>query len=109
MLSLRKYRSSGIQLPFASYVCRKCPKKGHLARVCRSKVSTRRQKTSGANAKAHQLTSAGAESEEEVPVLRLGKGQAAPIMVDVMVNAMPVPMELDTGAAVSIISKKQQQ
>ena len=76
--------------------------------MCRSKVSAGRQKTSSTNAKAHQLTSVGTESEEEVPVLRLGEGQAAPIM-DVMVNAMPVTMELDTGAAVSIMSEKQQQ
>ena len=29
-------------------------------------------------------------------------------MVDVMVKAMPVTMELDTGAAVSIMSERQQ-
>ena len=59
---------------FVSYVCLKCHKKGQLARVCRSNLSSGRQKTSGADAKAHQLTSAGAESEEEVPVLCLEEG-----------------------------------
>ena len=57
----------------------------------------------------HQFTSAEAESEEEVPVLCLREGQAAPIMVDAMGNAMPVTMELDTRAAVSIMSEQQQQ
>ena len=92
---------------FASYVCRrKCHKKGHLACVCRSKVTGGRQKTSGAAATAHQLTSAGAELEEEVPLRHLGEGQAAPITVDVTVNAIPVMMELDTRAAVSVMSEQ---
>ena len=94
---------------FVGYVCRKCHKKGHLAKVCRSRVPAGRQRTSGADAKAHQVTSAGAESEEEVPVLRLGGGHAAPITVDVTVNTIPVTMELDTGAAVSIMSEQQQR
>lgn len=42
-------------------------------------------------------------------MLRLGEGQATPIMADVMVNAMLVTMELDTGAVVSIMSEQQQQ
>ena len=43
---------------FAEYVCRKCNKKGHLARVCRSqKFASRNGKVSGAGAQANQLTS----------------------------------------------------
>ena len=94
---------------FASFVCRKCQKKGHLARVCRSSKPAGRQGTGKVNAKTHQLTSARENTEDEVPLLQLGKGQAAPITVDVTVNDVPVTMEVDTGAAVSVMSRQQQQ
>ena len=51
--------------------------------MCRSQVTAGRQKTAGANTRAHQLTLVGAESEEEVPILCLGEGQAASITVDI--------------------------
>lgn len=73
------------------------------------KVAAGQQKTTSTDAKAHQLTSAGAEPEEEVPFLHLGKGHAAPITVDVKVNAIPVTMELDTGATVCVMLQQQQQ
>ena len=94
---------------FASFVCRKCQKKGHLARVCRSSKPAGRQGTGKVNVKTHQLTSARENTEDEVPLLQLGKGQAAPITVDVTVNDVPVTMEVDTGAAVSVMSRQQQQ
>ena len=94
---------------FASFVCRKCQKKGHLARVCHSSKSAGRQGTGKVNAKTHQLTSARENTEDEVPLLQLGQGQAAPITVDVTVNDVPVTMEVDTGAAVSVMSRQQQQ
>ena len=50
--------------------------------------------------KAHQLTSAGAESEEEAPVLRLVGGHAALIKVDVTVIDILVTIELDTEAVI---------
>ena len=94
---------------FASFVCRKCQKKGHLARVCRSSKSAGRQGTGKVNAKTHQLMSARENTEDKVPLLQVGKGQAAPITVDVTVNDIPVTMEVDTGAAVSVMSRQQQQ
>ena len=95
---------------FAEYVCRKCNKKGHLARVCRSqKFASRNGKVSGAGAQAHQLTSADPGSEEEQPLHRLEQHKASPIKVNVQVNGVPVSMELDTGAAVSVMSQQQQK
>ena len=95
---------------FAEYVCRKCNKKGHLARVCRSQKSARRNgKMSGARAQAHQLTSADSGSEEEQPLHRLEQHKASPIMVNVQINGVSVSMELDTGAAVSVMLQQQQK
>ena len=90
-------------------MCRKCQKKRHLARVCRSSKYAGRQGTGKVNAKIHQLMSARENTEDEVPLLQLGKGQAAPITVNVTVNDVPVTMEVNTGAAVSVMSHQQQQ
>ena len=93
----------------ASFVCRKCQKKGHLARVCCSSKSAGRQGTGKVNAETHRLMSARENTEDEVPLLQLGRGQAAPFTVDVRVNDVPVTMEVDTGAAVLVMSRQQQQ
>ena len=53
--------------------------------------------------------SARENTEDEVPLLQLGKGQAAPITVNVTVNDVPVTMEVNTGTAVSVMSHQQQQ
>ena len=78
--------------------------------VSRSQTSASRNgKTSGTGAQAHQLTSADPGSEEEQPLYRLGQHKASPIMVNVQVNGVQVTMELNTGAAVSLMSQQQQK
>ena len=85
-------------------------RRGNLARVCRSQRSAGGDlRRGGAAAKAHHLTTANSEPEEEIPLFDLGKGHSAPITVDVELNGVPVSMELDTGAAVSVMSQQQQQ
>ena len=74
----------------------------------RRRDTSRRQGTGKVKAKTHQLTSASENTEDEVPLLQLGKGQASPITADVTVNDVPVTMEVDTGAAVSVMSCQQQ-
>jgi len=52
---------------------------------------------------------AGDEEFEELPLLKGGKARQ-PIVVIMIINGQKVPMEVDTGAAVSVISsatKKQ--
>ena len=64
---------------------------------------------SGAGAQAHQLTLAIPGSEEDQPLYRLEQHNASPIMVNVQVNGVPVSMELDTGAPVSVMLQQQQK
>lgn len=95
---------------YVECVCHKCHKKGNLARVCRSQRSAGGDpRRAGAAAKAHHLTTANSEPEEEIPLFDLGKGHSAHITVDVELNGVPVSMELDTGAVVSVMSQQQQQ
>ena len=59
--------------------------------------------------KAYQLTLESENTEDEVPLLQLGKGQAAPNIVDIKVNDITVTQEANTGAAVSVMSHQQKR
>ena len=48
-------------------------------------------------------------SEDDLPMFRLGSKRTDPIVVEVNVSGVPVSMEVDTGAAVSVMSQEQQQ
>ena len=47
------------------------------------------------------------DSDESVDVYMVGKSSTKPIRVDVQINGKPLLMEVDTGAAVSLISYKK--
>ena len=91
-----------------STVCHKCGKTGHLARVCRGGV--RRQRESQANLVGLDGTP---DSNEDLPhgadvinrVNKVGSPAASPYKVTLELNGKPLEMEVDTGAAVSIISE----
>ena len=57
--------------------------------------------------RAHQVV-ADEQEEEAVPLFTLSTQVHQPITVDVLVNDVSVQMEVDTGAALSIMSQKQQ-
>lgn len=99
---------------FRDAVCHVCGKKGHIAPACRSKKKTRQpdarreQKQKYRNTphatKCVQLESSEEEAET-LPVFQIGKPSSThPITLEMMVNNKTLYMELDTGAAVSIIS-----
>ena len=126
------YRCLGGHSPNSCYFqkvqCHKCKKTGHIARACQSesrgqqprahnqpgqkKASTR------ANAAHHVESQMGqpdedwtVEEEEEdaelYTVHTVGRTpQAAPLETTVSINRKPVRMEVDTGAAVSLVSEK---
>ena len=93
--------------PFLEEFCNKCHKKGHIARACRSSTQRSSRPPSG---KGKSQVSKGAftirepESEEEAPLNRVGSKAMNPIMVELTINGQKTTMELDTGAAVSVIS-----
>ena len=57
-------------------------------------------------ARAHQLD---VDENEELPLFILGTSRTTPIQVDVSLNGVPVTMEVDTGAAVSVMSHQQKE
>ena len=111
--------------------CRKCHKRGHIAQVCQSSRSlARTPRQSGAlytgktgSGKVHmtvgRLPSPSSQSPppEDVEVSPtnhvtlfqvLDEGKC-PIMVDIEVEKCVIPMEVDTGAAVSLVSSSLYQ
>ena len=98
--------------PFREELCRKYQKKGHIARACRSTQSSSQPQVTP-NHKRGSRKSQGSKqtftirepnSDDEFPLLQVGNKSLNPIMVELTINRQQTRMELDTGAAVSVIS-----
>ncbi len=85
---------------FREQICRNCQKKGHIARVCRSKPKSPTQDVRTVDREAEvdyeDLLGAVASLSERVP----------PLKVQVTLDGHKVPMEIDTGASRSLMSEK---
>ncbi len=105
---------------FRDSECHYCGRKGHIALACRKKASAGRHgKRSGRDNTRRGVKHIGADdrdddvsdSEEEFRIAKIhhlgGAKVVQPLRVEVLVNNKPLSMELDTGAAVSIVSKSQ--
>ena len=91
---------------FLQAICQKCQKRGHIAKVCRSSekpsVSQARKQGTRFKKKIHHIQEG---ESQELSLFRINQPSSRqPIIVDLEVNDQTIPMELDTGAAVSLIS-----
>ena len=101
---------------FKDAKCHKCGKIGHIATVCRSRPRqhsnfTRHNSSHHRNSqlKDKWINAEKTDDIEEVPLYTMWKRAAHPITADVSVNDKLLLMEVDTGAAVSIISESTQK
>ena len=92
---------------FLQSVCHNCNKRGHLAKVCRSKRYQRATKSTPVNRQHHIVEEE--TPEPELPLFHMGHKVAKPLKVTVHINDVPVAMEVDTGAAMSVMTSAQQQ
>ena len=90
-------------------MCRSCGKKGHITRVYRSK----KQGTSGKGRRptqkrtehTHWVENESKDTDSDLSVHKITAGSTHPITVELEIQGKPVVMEVDTGAAVSVISE----
>ena len=98
---------------FKDSVCHRCKKRGHLKRVCRARGPRGRGQRTQAPA-TYQMEVEPEDCYTEVDDLILsvnsvGKGTVKPYLAVLEVNGKPMKMEVDTGAAVTLISQKTQK
>ena len=95
-----------------SVVCHNCGKAGHLQRACKSKAKPSKRKNA-IKKKSKPVRRVGGEEEEEEEeseaeelhhLSSKGATKTPPILVEVKVDDCLIPMEVDTGASVSLMS-----
>ena len=85
---------------FKDAECNFCKKKGHIAKVCRSKLKMQKSET-------HQMPAEDNPDPQEYSLFYTqGCNRSLPILITLKVNGVDLTMELDTGATLSLISEK---
>ena len=111
-----KFGKTGHKAPdcrFKDADCHACGKKSHIAPACRSKpqnksvppVSRPKTRYHDTHLVQHEKNDTTDSESEEFHLCKLNAPSSNPIEVTVNVEDKPLTMELDTGAAVSIISE----
>ncbi|XP_064468560.1 uncharacterized protein K02A2.6-like [Ornithodoros turicata] len=91
-------KHASLWCPFINATCYQCNKKGHIRRACKSRARKRYQ---GGKPIPKRYDTVRTLS---IPIKEIQDGKSDPIGVTMTVNGFPLTMELDTGAAVSVIS-----
>ena len=89
---------------FRAAECCKCGKKGHIARVCRSKLSV--QEPLPPCKLTPRATHVVTEDSLDYSMYNLTGTSIKPLKITVTVDNEELVMEMDTGASVSIISEE---
>ena len=91
------------EFSFKNAKCFGCGKIGHLRRVCESKQKAWQQQ------KPHSYTAVVTDKVTEEDAIKLymlrAQSRVPPLKVEVMIDNHPLRMEIDTGAAYSLISQ----
>ena len=92
---------------FRQTECHNCNKKGHLAKVCRSSRPKNQQRGASRHYHMTEEVSQGEvpfeEAPSELPLFQLDHTVVKPITVTVQINGIALPMEVDTGAVMSVM------
>ena len=91
--------------------CHHCGKKGHIAPACLSRKEGRNRRQGPrprkeARETKYVSTASDNSDVEEFHLFNVGSKSSCPITVELQVEGKALPMELDTGAAFSIVSER---
>ena len=99
-------KHSAVDCKFKTAECRKCGKKGHIARASRSKTTIKELRPQRKCRKSMQhATNNVTKDSGDYTMYNLNGVSVKPLKVTVRVNNADLDMEVDTGASVSIISE----
>ena len=104
------YRCGGPHLAtackFIEAECRFCHKKGHIAKVCRSKGQHQEAKSKYPPKKTHYMQEEATTNSDDgaYSLFTVRDSASKPIVLQVSLNSVPVDMELDTGASTSVLN-----
>ena len=99
---------------FKEAICNTCHKKGHLAKICRAQRQQRpaapkkiARPDNGTRWVGTEQAASNSDTDSELPLYKINDGSKSvhPITVDMTIEGCLLKMEIDTGAAVSIISQ----
>ena len=101
------------ECPFKDSDCHHCGKKGHIAKVCRSKQGQAKQRPPATKGKkysprTHRVAADEGDqhlSDDEYTLFSTNDGKSAPMMATFMVNGTSLEMEVDAGASALLISE----
>ena len=100
--------------PFKEAECYACRKKGHIAKVCRSKSKVTQQqgmRRKPENTHKVDVQEPDADMQEpdaaEYRLFTVSSQTSAPLMIKLTVNGQPLQMELAAGESVSLISEQE--
>ena len=97
---------------FKQAECHKCHKKGHIARACKSRQNHQGSEPGKSTKKPHYAEYSLQPSEQSLTndstynLFTIGGSGQNPIVVELTVNNLPVQMELDTGASLSLLNQQ---
>jgi len=98
------------QCPFRSACCHNCGKRGHIKPVCRQVKKTFKPSTQkGKDPSSRSIKTVQEESDLKDPselLNHVGVHTSRPIVLELKLNGKQLNMELDTGAAVSLVSEQ---
>ena len=101
------YRCGGKHLAslcrFKSEDCHSCGKRGHIAKVCRSRLQTKKAQPQNSS-QVHNLSEQLLDSQYDLFVVHTSSGN--PLTTTLQVEGHQLTMEIDTGAAVSLVSEE---
>lgn len=89
---------------FKTYVCRVCNLQGHLRKVCPSRDRGAATLHNVVQKVSCEDNSSGSDEVDNFSIILNSLQSHGPYMVDVRVNNVLLPMEIDTGSAISCIS-----
>ena len=89
---------------FIDATCNHCDKKGHISPACRSKQLNRKQPIAKHQTQTKYV--ANNSEDEEFYLNKVGSQSVKPILVQLEIGGVNLDMELDTGAAYTIISER---